>query len=84
MNGEKIRKIKEAVRNVIKEARELVLLDVKFESIKKVNNDYEVSGIYESKTLFGDVIESGEFEIILDENLDIISVKIKPIKERYR
>jgi hypothetical protein len=88
MSSVNIREIKEVVVDIIGEARGLILLspsEVKFESIKKVNNGYEVSGVYEYKAIFsGEVTESGKFKIILDENLEIISVEITPTMERYK
>ncbi len=83
-----IGKLKEVVRTIISEARGLTFLptsSVKFENIKRVNNNYEISGIYEYKAIFtGDIIESGKFKIVLDENLEIISLEISPITERSK
>ena len=71
---------------LIKEARGLISLtssEVKFESLKKVNNRYKISGVYECKELFSSkIIESGRFKIVLNEKLEIISVDITP--ERYK
>jgi len=81
-------KIKEIVRNIIREARGLMLLlptEIKFESIRKVNKHYEISGIYEYRGLLTNmIIESGRFKIVLDENLEIISLEITPTKERSK
>jgi len=77
-----LREIKEVVHSIIKEARGLILLtpeEVKFESLKKVNDKYEISGVYEYKGLFSNkIIESGSFKIVLNEKLEIISAEITP------
>ncbi len=85
MIGKKIEDIKIAVTAIIKEARGFLYLsdsDVKFESIKKVNNSYEIIGSYEYRTIFGEIRESGRFKIVIDENLDVISAEITPTRER--
>jgi len=80
-----IEELKRVVKNIIREARELPYSDVKFESIEREDDKYKISGVYEYRALFtGDIIEAGEFEIVLDKNLEIVSVKIFPKTERSK
>ncbi len=92
MSKAKMREIKNVIREMIRDARGLLFLsdyDIKIENMKKVDDNYEISGMYEYKGLFGDsVIESGRFKVVLDKDLEVISLEITPEtaskKERCR
>ena len=76
-----LRDIKNKIREIIRETRSLDLLqssEIKIENmIRTSEGHYEISGTYEYKSLFGITIETGEFNITLDDKLQPIIVDIK-------
>ncbi len=72
--------IKKAVVNIIKESRGLFWLvprEVKIESIEKVENRYKITGNYECYSFSGLLLEEGSFEIVLDDELELVKSVIK-------
>jgi len=73
--------IKYTITSIVRDFRGLYLLtsdEVKIDEFRKEEGKYIVKGAYEARSFTGATIESGEFYIELDEELNPLKVNIKP------
>ncbi|MEB3780116.1 MAG: hypothetical protein GSR85_07795 [Desulfurococcales archaeon] len=76
-------KIKRHVIEAIRIFRGLPILppaDVKIEILERKDKNYIIRGNYKYSGILGNIIEEGEFEVELDNNLNLVTVKITPRK----
>lgn len=77
--------IKKRVIKVIEEFRGLFPLlpsQVKIDFLEKKDEGYILRGNYRYPGILGNVIEEGDFEVELDNNLNPVKVKITPRKSQ--
>lgn len=79
-----VTEIKNSLVKIIKEFRGFAYLlpsEVRISFLEKKGDKYILKGNYKYTSILGGIVEEGDFEIELDNNLNPIKVEINPKKQ---